>query len=78
MRINIDVTNPMEIRALGLKALNNALGPDGAKLFIKEYFKGSGDYTKEKKERPRITFDEAIEKMRKIDPEQIDRAMGKL
>ena len=78
MKVTIDVRNPLELRTLGIKALNNALGTDGARMFIKEIFKGHGDWTKEKQERPRITVDEALEEMRKIDPEQIDRATGKL
>ena len=78
MKVTIDVKNPMELRTLGYKALNNALGADGTRLFIQEIFKGSGDFTKEKQERPRLTVAQALEKIRKVSPEEVDRALGNL
>ena len=39
-----------EIRLKGYRALFDALGPVGMIQFIQQFDKGSGDYTKERKE----------------------------
>jgi len=57
MAINVTITDPLEIRLLGLKALNKALGVEGTKIFFDQYFKGHGDYTKEKYEIPEPSFE---------------------
>ena len=55
----IDVNNPAEIRAIGLKALKDALGYEGMVRFIRQFDRGYGDYTKEKQEtEDDITLDE--------------------
>jgi hypothetical protein len=64
MITKIDTTNPVEIRAAGIRALNEALGQDLTQIFINQYFGGVGDYTKEKNEHPDLTaveFAEIIE-----------------
>ena len=66
--IAVDVNNPVEVREAGLQALNHVLGPDVARVFIDQYFGGSGDYTKEKYEQPDMTdaeFDEMMELVKK-------------
>ncbi len=39
-----------EVRTKGYKALFDALGPLGMLQFLQQFDKGSGDYTKERKE----------------------------
>lgn len=56
--LNVDLNNPMEVRAIGMKALNEALGPVGVVRFIQQYDLGYGDYTKEKQDMPDISLDE--------------------
>ena len=56
--LNVDLNNPMEVRAIGFKALNEALGPVGVVRFIQQYDLGYGDYTKEKQDTPDISLDE--------------------
>lgn len=56
--LNVDLNNPMEVRAIGIKALNEALGPVGVVRFIQQYDLGYGDYTKEKQDMPDISLDE--------------------
>ena len=56
--LNVDLNNPMEVRAIGIKALNEALGPVGVVRFIQQYDLGYGDYTKEKQNAPDISLDE--------------------
>ena len=58
--MSITVTrSPIEIRKVGLRALNEALGYDDAQIFLMQ-FSGTGDFTKERKERPEPSHDEAI------------------
>jgi hypothetical protein len=68
----VDVTNPAEIRAAGIRALNSALGNDGARIFIKQFFGGRGDYTKEKYERPDLTPEEFAAVMEEVTSEADD------
>ncbi|MDR2728547.1 MAG: hypothetical protein LBB56_05385 [Chitinispirillales bacterium] len=77
MTITIDTNDSIEIRRIGLKALNQALGAEGTKAFLKQYTCRKGDFTKEKYEHPQITFDEAIKAMRKVDKDEVNRAERK-
>ena len=56
--LNINLSNPVEIRNVGIKALQEALGPVGMVKFMQQYDVGYGDYTKEKQEQPDISLDE--------------------
>ena len=56
--LNVNLSNPIEIRNVGIKALQEALGPVGMVKFMKQYDMGYGDYTKEKQEQPDISLDE--------------------
>jgi len=47
------------------------------KIFFDEFFKGRGDFTKERQERLEPSYEDIIEEMRKINPEEIDLAFGK-
>jgi hypothetical protein len=49
--------NPIEIRKAGLQALTAALGHDDAQFFLMQY-RGSGDFTKERRELQDRPFDE--------------------
>ena len=60
-----NVNSLAEVRAAGLKALSDALGPVGFAKFIQMYEPGQGDYTKEKYEQP------------EIDPEEFELALQK-
>ena len=48
----------MSKREIGLQALADALGPSGMVEFLTKGKPGSGDYTKEKYERPDPTIEE--------------------
>ena len=56
--LNVNLSNPIEIRNVGIKALQEALGPVGMVKFMQQYDMGQGDYTKEKQEQPDISLDE--------------------
>ncbi|MBD5501464.1 MAG: hypothetical protein HDR10_09750 [Lachnospiraceae bacterium] len=56
--LNVNLSNPIEIRNAGIKALQEALGPVGMVKFMQQYDVGYGDYTKEKQEQPDISLDE--------------------
>ncbi len=56
--LNVNLSNPIEIRNVGIKALQEALGPVGMVKFMQQYDVGYGDYTKEKQEQPDISLDE--------------------
>ena len=56
--LNVNLSNPIEIRNVGIKALQEALGPVGMVQFMQQYDMGYGDYTKEKQEQPDISLDE--------------------
>ena len=56
--LNVNLSNPIEIRNVGIKALQEALGPVGMVKFMQQYDMGCGDYTKEKQEQPDISLDE--------------------
>ncbi len=55
---NVNLSNPIEIRNVGIRALQEALGPVGMVKFMQQYDMGYGDYTKEKQEQPDISLDE--------------------
>ena len=54
----LNINNLMEVRKVGLQALNEALGPVGMVRFIQQYENGSGNYTEEKYQKPDLTVDE--------------------
>jgi len=68
----VDVNNPVELHAAGLRALNKELGADGAKMFISQYFGGSGDYTAEKKLRSPMSDEEYNALMDEIKVEAVE------
>ena len=56
--LNVNLSNPVEIRNVGIKALQEALGPVGMVKFMQQYDMGYGDYTKEKQNQPDISLEE--------------------
>ena len=58
MKTTLDMNNFLEIRKMGLQALENALGPVGMTRFIQQYENGYEDYTKEKYQQPDLTVEE--------------------
>ncbi len=56
--VNVNLNDPLEIRAIGMKALQDALGPVGLVRFIQQFDSGNGDYTKEKQNAQDLTVDE--------------------
>ncbi len=62
---NVNLSNPIEIRNVGIKALQEALGPVGMVKFMQQYDTGYGDYTREKQEQPDISLDEIDMLMKK-------------
>ena len=56
--LNVNLSNPMEIRNVGIKALQEALGPVGMVKFMQQYDMGYGDYTKERQNQPDISLEE--------------------
>jgi hypothetical protein len=59
----INLKSPVEIRAAGISALTEALGPIGMALFLKQFELGSGDYTKEREELVEVLSIDDIEKL---------------
>jgi len=60
----LNLKNPIDVREAGLKALNAALGYDGARAFIDQY-EGVGDFTSEKYDRPEPSFEELTERLKR-------------
>ena len=56
--IAVDVNDVAEVYDAGLRVLNEGLGPDVAEAFLCLYFGGTGDYTAEKKLRPKMSRQE--------------------
>ena len=56
--LDVNLSNPIEIRNAGVKALQEALGPVGMVKFMQQYDTGYGDYTKEKQEQLNISLEE--------------------
>jgi len=67
MVATVNVKNPGEVRKAGMRALNAALGYDGAQAFMRQSFGGRGDYTKEKYDKPEPSFEELTAELRMID-----------
>jgi len=44
-----DTLNPVELRTAGCKALADALGPLGMARFLRQFERGNGDYTRDRK-----------------------------
>jgi hypothetical protein len=44
-----DTLNPAELRTAGYKALAEALGPLGMARFLRQFERGNGDYTRDRK-----------------------------
>jgi hypothetical protein len=65
MRTRINTNNLTKVRQAGLSALQKALGPVGMVRFIQQFDSGSGDYTKEKYQRPDTTIDDIAERIYK-------------
>lgn len=65
MKTNIE--NPAEAELVGMLALQNALGPVGTVRFLQRVGKGTGDYTKEKYEKPQLSMEEALAKIEAIE-----------
>ena len=63
--LNVNLSNPIEIRNVGIKALQDALRPVGMVKFMQQYDMGYGDYTKEKQEQQDISLDEIDMLLRK-------------
>ena len=60
-----------EIRKAGIDALVKSLGPVGMIRFMQQFEKGKGDYTKEREKLLKnITFEEAIDGMKKLEIEE--------
>lgn len=75
-KLNIDFRNPSVVRKLGIAALTKELGVVGMAYFIRQFDMGSGDYTAERDELLEgvTTMDEILEGVRKIAPEEENRA----
>jgi hypothetical protein len=56
--IAVDVRNPIEVKATGIRLLNEGMGADATRVFMKQCFGGRGDMTKEKYEEPDMTPEE--------------------
>jgi len=56
--ITVNLNNPMEIRVIGIQALENALGHAGMIKFMQQNEPAFGDYTAEKYDMPDITKEE--------------------
>jgi hypothetical protein len=44
-----DTLNPAELRTAGCKALAEALGPVGMARFLRQFERGNGDYTRDRR-----------------------------
>jgi hypothetical protein len=64
--------NPVELRKVGLQALNAALGHDDAQAFLRLPSGGYGDFTKERHERPERTDDEIFADIVRLEKENAD------
>ena len=58
MRTDVNLNSPYEVRKATLEVVFDSLGPVGFALFMQQIEPGTGDYTKEKYERPEMTMDE--------------------
>lgn len=56
--VNVNLNDPLEIRTIGMKALQDALGPVGSVRFIQQFDSGKGNYTEEKQNSQDLSLDE--------------------
>ena len=47
--MKVDTLNPAELRAAGYQALANALGPLGMARFLRQFERGAGNYTRDRR-----------------------------
>lgn len=59
--LNVNLNDPMEIRAAGMRVLKEALGPVGMVRFMQQYDSGHGNYTEERKRELDLDMDEIDE-----------------
>jgi len=71
MSVTATARSTIELRKAGLRALNAALGHDDAKAFLMQY-SGTGDFTKERHERPERSHEEVTADMLRIQAEWAD------
>ena len=64
--MDVNLNSPVDVRAAGMKALVDALGPVGSARFIQLFENGCGDYTKEKYEQPEPSFEELDADLKKM------------
>ena len=58
----IDIRDPKVVREIGLAALEKELGSAGTAYFIRQYDRGEGDYTQERRNMvDNLTHDEILE-----------------
>ncbi|MBR0260832.1 MAG: hypothetical protein IJQ85_03460 [Selenomonadaceae bacterium] len=62
----IDINDNEEILKTGCDALIAALGVGGFIKFTRLFYGGKGDYTKEKYERPEMSWDEIMSELEKL------------
>jgi hypothetical protein len=53
-----DTLNPAELRSAGCKALADALGPLGMARFLRQFERGNGDYTRDRK---KLHFNQSLQ-----------------
>lgn len=64
--LNIDINNPDEVRRAGFKVLSKELGAAGFIRFMQQFYEGKGDYTKEKYDRPEMSWEEIMSEIDKL------------
>ncbi len=65
--MNAEKLNPVEIQAIGLKALTKALGPVGMVRFFKQFESGFGNYTKERQKLlGNMSIEDVVKDIKKI------------
>lgn len=64
---SLNVNSRAAVRAAGVRALREALGPVGMARFFQQIEDGRGDYTREKYERPDASFDELDAALKQLD-----------
>jgi hypothetical protein len=74
--VAVDVKNPIEVRRAGIQALNDTLGPEGARAFMLLNLRRTGDFTAEKYERPQESFDEYTARLLRLEAEKKVRNAG--
>ncbi|MCD7772381.1 MAG: hypothetical protein LUH23_09920 [Oscillospiraceae bacterium] len=58
--VRVNVNNDVNVRIAGHAALREALGVDNSVRFMQQFWYRSGDYTKEKYEKPEPSREEVI------------------